>query len=88
MRAGAAQALGAAPPGISQAELVTALAAAAADPYPDVRKAAVIAVIALEPRPEALDILRAAAADSDADVRAYARRALADSRAARSAAAR
>jgi HEAT repeat protein len=75
VRAGAAQALGAAPTGVSKAALVTALADAAADPHPDVRKAA---VIALAPYPDTLDILRAATDDSDADVRAYARRALAD----------
>jgi len=72
-RAGAAQALAAAPPGLA----VPPLAGAARDPHADVRKAAVIALVPMSGHPAAAEALRAAAADSDADVRAYARRATA-----------
>ena len=70
-RAGAAQALAAAPPELA----VPPLAGAARDPHADVRKAAVIALGPMSGHPAAAEALRAAAADSDADVRAYARRA-------------
>ena len=50
----------------------------AADPNLDVRKAAVLALTPWAARPEVADALRAALADSDADVRSYARKALAD----------
>jgi HEAT repeat protein len=70
-RAGAAQALAAADPAVAVAPLVRA----AADPHPDVRKAAVIALASMRTDPAAAGVLRAAAADSDADVRAYARQA-------------
>jgi HEAT repeat protein len=68
-RAGAAQALAAARPEVAIAPLVSAVA----DPHPDVRKATVIALVPLSAYPAATDALRAAAADGDADVRAYAR---------------
>jgi succinate dehydrogenase/fumarate reductase flavoprotein subunit/HEAT repeat protein len=70
-RAGAAQALAAAPPDVA----VPPLAAALRDPHADVRKAAVIALAPLGSHPAATEALRAAADDSDADVRAYARHA-------------
>jgi succinate dehydrogenase/fumarate reductase flavoprotein subunit/HEAT repeat protein len=70
-RAGAAQALAAASPDVA----VAPLASAASDPHPDVRKAAVIALAPVRAYPAAADALRAAATDSDADVRGYARRA-------------
>jgi HEAT repeat protein len=70
-RTGAAQALAAADPAIAAAPL----ARAAADPHPDVRKAAVIALASMATDPAAAGALRAAADDSDADVRAYARQA-------------
>jgi HEAT repeat protein len=70
-RAGAAQALAAADPAVAVAPLVRA----AADPHPDVRKAAVIALASMRTDPAAAGVRRAAAADSDADVRAYARQA-------------
>ncbi|MBV9446621.1 MAG: fumarate reductase/succinate dehydrogenase flavoprotein subunit [Streptosporangiaceae bacterium] len=69
-RAGAAQALASASPDVAAGPL----ARAASDPHPDVRKAAVIALAPLHAYPLAAGALRAAAADSDADVRAYARR--------------
>jgi HEAT repeat protein len=72
VRAGAAQALASAIPEVAIAPLVTA----AADPHPDVRKSAVIALSSLAAHPEAADALRTAAElDTDADVRAYARQA-------------
>jgi succinate dehydrogenase/fumarate reductase flavoprotein subunit/HEAT repeat protein len=70
-RAGAAQALAAADPAVA----VAPLARAAADPHPDVRKAAVIALASMRTDQAAAGALRAAADDSDADVRAYARQA-------------
>jgi succinate dehydrogenase/fumarate reductase flavoprotein subunit/HEAT repeat protein len=70
-RAGAAQALAAASPQVA----AVPLASAASDPHPDVRKAAVIALASMRTHPAAADALRAAADDSDADVRAYARQA-------------
>jgi HEAT repeat protein len=72
-RAGAARALATAPPQVA----ITPLARAACDPHPDVRKAAVIALNPLREHQAAAAALRAATADSDADVRAYARSALA-----------
>jgi HEAT repeat protein len=71
VRAGAAQALAGACPDVA----VPPLARAVRDPHADVRKAAVIALAAMSSHPAAADALRAAAADRDADVRAYARRA-------------
>jgi HEAT repeat protein len=71
VRAGAAQALAAAAPDLA----VPPLARAARDPHAGVRKAAVIALAAMTSHPAAIDALRAAADDPDADVRAYARRA-------------
>jgi HEAT repeat protein len=71
VRAAAAQALAAAPPGIA----VPPLSRAARDSHADVRKAAVIALAGMSGHPAVTDTLQAAAADSDADVRAYARRA-------------
>ena len=72
VRAGAAQALASAVPEVAIAPLVTATA----DPHPDVRKSAVIALSSLASHPEAADALRTAAElDTDADVRAYARQA-------------
>jgi len=70
-RAGAAQALAAADPAVAVAPLVRA----AADPHPDVRKAAIIALAPMRTDPAAAGALRAAADDSDADVRAFARQA-------------
>jgi succinate dehydrogenase/fumarate reductase flavoprotein subunit/HEAT repeat protein len=70
-RAGAAQALAAAPPDVA----VPPLAGALRDPHADVRKAAVIALAPMSGHPAAAVALRAAVDDSDADVRAYARRA-------------
>ena len=72
-RAGAARALAGAPPDMA----IAPLARAASDPHPDVRKAAVIGLTPMWGHQAAADTLRAAAADSDADVRAYARSALA-----------
>ena len=66
---GAAQALAAAHPEAALAPL----ASAASDPHPDVRKAAVIVLASMRAHPAAAEALRAAADDSDADVRAYAR---------------
>ena len=51
------------------------LSEAVRDPHADVRKAAVIALAPMSGHPAAAAALRAAAADGDADVRAYARRA-------------
>jgi HEAT repeat protein len=48
----------------------------AGDPHPDVRRAAVLALQPHTRRPQARTALRAALSDADADVRAYARRAL------------
>jgi succinate dehydrogenase/fumarate reductase flavoprotein subunit/HEAT repeat protein len=68
-RAGAALALAAAGPEVA----VAPLARATSDPHPDVRKAAIIALAPMRAHPAAADALRAASADTDADVRAYAR---------------
>jgi HEAT repeat protein len=71
-RAGAAHALAAAPPQLA----VAPLASAAADPHPEVRKAAVMALAAMRAHPAAavaLQVVAAADGDADADVRAYAR---------------
>ncbi len=70
-RAGAAQALAAALPDVAAPPLASALR----DPHADVRKAAVIALAPMSGHPAAAAALRAAVDDSDADVRAYARRA-------------
>jgi succinate dehydrogenase/fumarate reductase flavoprotein subunit/HEAT repeat protein len=71
VRAGAAQALAAASPGVAVGPLVTAVS----DPHANVRKAAVTALAPMYAHPAAAAALHAAASDSDADVRAYARRA-------------
>jgi HEAT repeat protein len=63
--------MAAADPAVAVAPLVRA----AADPHPDVRKAAIIALASMAANQAAAGALRAAAADSDADVRAYARQA-------------
>jgi succinate dehydrogenase/fumarate reductase flavoprotein subunit/HEAT repeat protein len=70
VRTGAAQALAGAGPDLA----VPPLAAALSDPHADVRKAAVIALAGMGEHPAAAAALRAAAADPDADVRAYARK--------------
>ncbi|MGW4855279.1 HEAT repeat domain-containing protein, partial [Streptomyces sp. NPDC004288] len=54
---------------------VPALAGALADPNADVRKAAVLSLLAHQTERAARDALAGAAADPDADVRAYAARA-------------
>ncbi|MFI5986580.1 fumarate reductase/succinate dehydrogenase flavoprotein subunit [Streptomyces sp. NPDC051555] len=73
VRAGAAAALSAARPGVAVAHLTGALA----DPNADVRKAAVLALLAHRAEPAARAALATATADPDADVRAYAARAAA-----------
>nr|WP_244177780.1 fumarate reductase/succinate dehydrogenase flavoprotein subunit [Streptomyces atriruber] len=70
VRAGAATALRAAPPGPA----VPALAEASADPEADVRKAAVLSLLDHVTDPEARAALTAATTDPDADIRAYAAR--------------
>ncbi|MEV7805510.1 fumarate reductase/succinate dehydrogenase flavoprotein subunit [Microbispora sp. NPDC088329] len=72
VRVGAARGLAAAGPALAAGPLVAALA----DPHLDVRKAAVLTLSAWAVRPEVTAALRDALGDSDADVRAYARRAL------------
>ncbi|GII82808.1 fumarate reductase/succinate dehydrogenase flavoprotein-like FrdA [Sphaerisporangium siamense] len=73
VRVGAARGLSAAPAEVAIGPLASALA----DPNLDVRKAAVLALSGfVAVHPDAADALRPALADSDADVRAYARRAL------------
>ncbi len=73
VRAGAAGALSAAVPGSA----VPVLAKALADPNADVRKAAVLALTRhADGTPDARSALATATTDSDADVRAYAARAL------------
>ncbi|KPI01041.1 L-aspartate oxidase [Actinobacteria bacterium OK074] len=72
VRAGAATALSAAPPGLA----IPALAQSLTDPNADVRKAAVLALTRHATSPEARTALATATSDSDADVRAYASRAL------------
>ncbi len=71
VRAGAAQALAAASPGVA----VGPLAAAVSDPHANVRKAAVAALAPMHAYPGAAPALHAAASDSDADVRALVRHA-------------
>lgn len=78
VRAGAAQALAAASPVVALGPLV----AAVSDPHPNVRKAAVTALAPMRVHPEAAQALHAAAADGDADVRAYARHAAGEPRSA------
>ncbi|MFO7165124.1 MAG: HEAT repeat domain-containing protein, partial [Mycolicibacterium hassiacum] len=74
VREGAARALAGAPPEAA----VEALSAAVADQHLDVRKAAVLSLTRWAgSHPGARDALTLALKDSDADVRAYARRALA-----------
>jgi succinate dehydrogenase/fumarate reductase flavoprotein subunit/HEAT repeat protein len=72
VREGAAEALSAASPD----QAVSALATATTDAHADVRKSAVIALAQWPQHPDAAFALNAAQHDSDADVRAYARRAL------------
>ena len=72
VRVGAARGLAAADPERAGGPLVAALA----DPHLDVRKAAVLSLSGWAARPEVAAALHAALGDSDADVRAYARRAL------------
>ncbi|MEV7907601.1 HEAT repeat domain-containing protein, partial [Streptomyces anulatus] len=72
VRAGAARCLGASAP----EDAAGPLAAAVADDNLDVRKAAVLALTSWAARPEIAVALRVALSDPDADVRAYARRAL------------
>ncbi|MCX5387033.1 fumarate reductase/succinate dehydrogenase flavoprotein subunit [Streptomyces sp. NBC_00083] len=71
VRAGAAAALKAAAPD----EAVPALAKALADANADVRKAAVLSLLAHRAHPDARGALATATTDPDADVRAYAGRA-------------
>jgi len=79
MDGGGAGSSSASPDGASVADrLLSALAAAGSDPHADVRKAAVIALGSWSRHPGTAEALEAALADSDADVRGYARRALAD----------
>ncbi|MBF6207163.1 fumarate reductase/succinate dehydrogenase flavoprotein subunit [Streptomyces gardneri] len=73
IRVGAARGLAGADPDLA----VAVLAAALHDPHLDVRKAAVLSLSAWPDLPAAHDALRTAIDDTDADVRAYARRALA-----------
>jgi succinate dehydrogenase/fumarate reductase flavoprotein subunit/HEAT repeat protein len=72
VREGAAQALSATSPQLA----VPALTAATTDLHADVRKAAIIALAQWPEIPEAALALNRAQSDPDADVRAYARRAL------------
>lgn len=72
VRTGAARGLAAAPD-VANGPLIKALD----DPHLDVRKAAVISLSGRSADPEVAEALRAARDDTDADVRAYARRALA-----------
>lgn len=77
VRQGAARALAGAEPGAA----VPPLSRAAIDPHLDVRKAAVLSLTRwAESESTAREALSGALADRDADVRAYARRALAQSR--------
>lgn len=76
IRQGAARALAGAAPAVA----VPALSKALADQHLDVRKAAVLSLVGwAESEPSARDALGIALDDHDADVRAYARRALATS---------
>ncbi|MFF0817149.1 fumarate reductase/succinate dehydrogenase flavoprotein subunit [Rhodococcus sp. NPDC003318] len=72
VRQGAARALAAADPKLA----VPALTSAAHDPHLDVRKAAVMALTEHTGHPDVVEVLERALDDPDADVRAYARRAL------------
>ncbi|WP_433325662.1 fumarate reductase/succinate dehydrogenase flavoprotein subunit [Spirillospora sp. CA-294931] len=72
VRTGAARGLAAADPSVATVPLVKALD----DPHLDVRKAAVLALAGRPGEPDVAEALRAALDDTDADVRAYARRAL------------
>jgi HEAT repeat protein len=72
VRAGAARGLAGADPGAASVPLIKALD----DPHLDVRKAAVIALASRPLTAETTEALSAARSDPDADVRAYARRAL------------
>ncbi|GAA2577679.1 fumarate reductase/succinate dehydrogenase flavoprotein subunit [Actinomadura fulvescens] len=72
VRTGAARGLAGADPGLATGALIKALA----DPHLDVRKAAVITLGRWAASPDVADALRAAQDDTDADVRAHARRAL------------
>jgi HEAT repeat protein len=56
-----------------------ALIGATADPHPDVRKAAVISLTTWSRQPDVRQVLHTALTDTDADVRAHARHALAES---------
>lgn len=73
VREGAAHALS----GLASRQAVSWLAEALTDPHLDVRKAAVISLNRCATDPTARDALTRALTDRDADVRAYARRALA-----------
>jgi HEAT repeat protein len=73
VRVGSVRGLASAPP----TEVAGAVAAMVDDPFADVRKAAVIALGAWTDRAEVVDALERATKDVDADVRGYARRALA-----------
>ncbi|GIH93521.1 fumarate reductase/succinate dehydrogenase flavoprotein subunit [Planobispora siamensis] len=73
VRTGAARCLGACDPQDAAGPLAEALT----DGNLDVRKAAVLSLAPWAARPEVATALRGALADTDADVRAYARRALA-----------
>ena len=72
VRVGAARGLAGAAPEAAVPPLVRALS----DPHLDVRKAAVLALARWPEHPGAHDGLTSATADTDADVRAYARRAV------------
>ncbi|WP_374021797.1 fumarate reductase/succinate dehydrogenase flavoprotein subunit [Mycobacterium sp. HNNTM2301] len=76
IREGAARALAGAPADVA----VPALAEALADAHLDVRKAAVLSLTRWAGEPAARDALTIALKDGDADVRAYARRALEQAR--------
>lgn len=76
IREGAARALAGAPADVA----VPALAEALADAHLDVRKAAVLSLTRWAGEPAARDALSIALKDGDADVRAYARRALEQAR--------
>lgn len=72
VRVGAAKGLAGAEPGTA----VTELAGALTDPHLDVRKAAVLSLASWPGHEPARELLRRAVDDPDADVRAYARRAV------------
>ncbi|MEV6772497.1 fumarate reductase/succinate dehydrogenase flavoprotein subunit [Nocardia sp. NPDC051030] len=73
IREGAARGLPAVGPELAAEPLTTALA----DPHPDIRKAAVLTLSTWPESESARTALETALGDTDADVRAYARRALA-----------